>query len=192
MNQADAFLAFYTLLLGLGVAALLTGLAGTMRQHRLREIGWAGALLAILIVFEFLTAWSGAARGFRSADAHVIDLFLPLGTGACYFVAATLLFPDPADVGREGHIRAYVGGQVRTVAAMLLAANVLLIVQEAPDTVARMARNPAYLATFYLPYNGAILLSYAAMMAAPRRRVAVAAMAVLLAIYLWVTFIRHL
>lgn len=108
MNQVDAFLAFYTLLLGLGVAALLIGFAGRMRQHRSREIGWPGALLAILIVFEFLSAWSGASRNFRAADAHIAGLVLPLGTGACYFVAAILLFPDPGEVGRDGYIRNYV------------------------------------------------------------------------------------
>ena len=190
MNQADAFLAFYTLLLGLGLAALLTGLAGTMRRHRLREIGWTGALLAILVVFEFLSAWSGASRSFRGADAHIAGLLLPLGTGACYLLASVLLFPDPGDAHREGEIGAYVAGQVRTVAALLLAANLLLIVQEFPDVIESARRQPAYLA-FYLPYNGAILVSYAVMVSAPRRGIAIAAMAALLAVYLLVTLTQR-
>ena len=62
MSQSDAFIAFYTLLLGLGLAALLTGFADVLRRHRLREVGAVGALLSSLIIFEFLTGWSGADR----------------------------------------------------------------------------------------------------------------------------------
>lgn len=65
MNQSAAFIAFYTLLLGLGIAALLTGLADIMRHHRLREVGLVGGLLSVLIIFEFLTGWSGSTRAFN-------------------------------------------------------------------------------------------------------------------------------
>lgn len=65
MNQSAAFIAFYTLLLGLGIAALLTGLADIMRRHRLREVGLVGGLLSVLIIFEFLTGWSGSTRAFN-------------------------------------------------------------------------------------------------------------------------------
>lgn len=76
------------------------------------------------------------------------------------------------------------------MAALLLAANLILIGQEVPDVIEETRLSPDYLA-FYLPYNGAILLCYAVMVVAPRRIIAVAATAALLAVYLVVTLAQR-
>ena len=185
MSQGDAFIAFYTLLLGLGLAALLTGFADVLRRHRLREVGAVGALLSSLIIFEFLTGWSGADQ-FVNADANVVSLLPPFGTGACYFLASVLIFPVPGELG-ERSVREYVAGQVRTIALLLFAANALLVLAEVPSIVSKSAINPSYFWRFYLPYNASILGCYAVMIAAPKRSVAIAAMVALLAVYTWVT-----
>ena len=39
MGQNDAFITFYTLLLGLGIATLLTRFADVLRRARLRDVG---------------------------------------------------------------------------------------------------------------------------------------------------------
>ena len=186
MSQGEAFIAFYTLLLGLGIAALLTGFADVLRRHRLREVGAVGALLSSLIIFEFLTGWSGATRAFANSEAKVLSLLAPFGTGACYFLASVLMFPVPGEIG-ERSFRDYVGGQVRTIALLLFTANSLLVLAEIPSTMSRSAIDPPYFWWFYLPYNTAILGCYAVMIAAPRRRIAIAAMVALLAIYAWIT-----
>ena len=97
MSASDAFITFYTLLLGLGVAALLTGFARVLRRKRLREIGMIGLLLCVLIVFEFLSGWAGALRTFRNVDADIASLVLPFGTGACYFMAEVRAGVDDVD-----------------------------------------------------------------------------------------------
>lgn len=172
MTAQDAFFAFYTLLLGLGIAGLLSGLAGIVRRHRTRQIGGVGAMLAVLILFEFLTAWSGAARFVTVDDARVASLLLPFATGACYFLASVLLFPDAADEGGMADVKTYIAGQVRTLASLLFAANLLLILLEVPDVLAKAPRSPGYLAF-------------------PRRRAAGLAMAALLLVYVVVFALRR-
>ena len=190
MNAQEAFFAFYTLLLGLGMAGLLTGFAGVVRRHRTREIGTVGAMLGVLIIFEFLTAWSGAARFVTVDDARVAALLLPFLTGACYVLASVLLFPDFGEFDEIGSVGDYIRGQVRTLALLLFAANALLIALEFPDVWESYRHDPNYL-TFYLPYNGGILACYAVMIAAPRRRIAALAMVALLLLYTGIFAIRR-
>ena len=118
MSPSDAFITFYTLLLGLGLAALLTGFAGILRRKRLRDVGLLGLLLRVLIVFEFLSGWAGALRTFRHADVNIGSLALPFGTGARYFMASVLVFPEPGEIETIG-VGPYISGQVRTIAFFL-------------------------------------------------------------------------
>jgi hypothetical protein len=186
MSPSDAFITFYTLLLGLGVAALLTGFAGILRRKRLRDVGVLGVLLCVLIVFEFLSGWAGALRTFRHEDVNIASLALPFGTGACYFMASVLMFPEPGEIETVG-VGPYISGQIRTIAFFLFVANLLLIGAEFPYARATFYTNPARIWFFYLPYNGAILACYGVLMAVRSRRVAITAMAALIAVYAWVT-----
>ncbi len=186
MSPSDAFITFYTLLLGLGVAALLTGFSGVLRRKQMRDVGILGLLLCILIVFEFLSGWTGALRTFSHVDLTIATLALPFGTGACYFMASVLMFPEPADLETTS-VGSYISGQVRTIAFFLFAANLMLVGAEAPHVRAQVHINPAYFWSFYLPYNAAILACYAVMMATRSRSVAIAAMAALILVYTWVT-----
>lgn len=186
MSPSDAFITFYTLLLGLGLAALLTGVAGVLRRKRLRDVGWMGLLLCVLIVFEFLSGWAGALRTFSEVDVNIASLALPFGTGACYFMASVLVFPEPSEIETVG-VGSYISEQVRTVAFFLFAANLMLIGAELPYFLATLAGDPARIWFFYLPYNGAILACYAILMAVRSRRIAVATMAALTTVYAWVT-----
>ena len=186
MSPSDAFITFYTLLLGLGLAALLTGFAGVLRRKRLREVGWTGLLLCVLIVFEFLSGWAGALRTFGEVDVKIASLALPFGTGACYFMASVLVFPEPGEIETVG-VGPYISEQVRTIAFFLFTANLMLIGAELPYFRTTFATDPARIWFFYLPYNGAILACYAILMAVRSRRIAVAAMALLTAVYAWVT-----
>ena len=189
MSPSDAFITFYTLLLGLGVAALLTGFAGVLRRKQLRDVGVLGLLLCILIVFEFLSGWAGALRTFRNVDVNIASLALPFGTGACYFMASVLMFPEAADI--EGmSLGSYISGQVRTIAFFLFAANLMLVGAELPHERAMFDINPAHIWLFYLPYNLAILACYSVVMATRSRKVAMGAMVVLVLVYGWVTVTR--
>jgi hypothetical protein len=191
MSPSDAFITFYTLLLGLGLAALLTGFAAILRRKLLREVGVLGLLLCVLIVFEFLSGWAGALRTFQHVNVNIASLALPFGTGACYFMAAVLVFPEPGEIESVGVAR-YISAQVRTIAFFLFAANLMLIGAEFSYVRATFATNPARIWFFYLPYNGAILACYAILMAIRSRTIAICAMASLVCVYAWVTLTLHI
>jgi hypothetical protein len=186
VSPSDAFITFYTLLLGLGVAALLTGFAGVLRRKQLRDVGILGLLLCILIVFEFLSGWAGALRTFRSVDVNIASLALPFGTGACYYMASVLMFPEPAEVENVS-VSAYISGQVRTIAFFLFAANLMLVGAEFPHERAAFVIDPTHIWLFYLPYNASILACYGIMMRTGSRRIVIAAMIALILVYTWVT-----
>ena len=188
MSSAEAFFAFFTLLLGLGLASLLSRFADLLRHLRLRDIGAVPLLLAVLIVFEFLSGWAGAARSFGSVEINIASLSLPFLIGGCYFLASVLVFPEPQELG-DRDVHDYVASQLPKIAFFLFAANIFLIIAEMPAIWERAAREPGYWA-FYVPYNGAILASYVVMMAVRARRVTTAAMIALLLIYLTVTLSR--
>ena len=189
MSPSDAFITFYTLLLGLGVAALLTGFAGILRRKQLRDVGIAGLLLCILIVFEFLSGWAGALRTFRNVDVDIASLALPFGTGACYFMASVLIFPEPGEIETAG-VGAYIFDQMPTIAFFLFAANLMLVGAEFPHERAVFASDPGHILRFYVPYNAAILVAYGVMMVVRSRRIALVAMTTLVLVYTWVTAAR--
>ena len=109
MSPNEAFMGFYTLLLGLGLATLLTRFADVLRRKQPLAIGLPRALLTLLVVFEFLSAWAGSTRVFQDAQVHIACLILPFATGACYFLATVLIYPELGDAGGT-HIRAYIDG----------------------------------------------------------------------------------
>ena len=184
MTNGEAYSAFYTLLLGLGVAAMLTGLADVMRRKALREIGVNGWLLLVLILFEFLTGWVSSAGAMTLDEgAWAGALLLPFLTGACYFLVAVLLFPD-AERRAGGGMSDYIANQTRTIALLLLAANTFLLTAEADHFRDQFANNAVRFWTFLLPYNAAILIAYAAIAGWPRRRIATIAMAALALVYI--------
>lgn len=164
---------------------LLTGVANVFRYRRVREAGPLTVLLTILIIFEFLSGWAGADNSFNRVNADIATLLLPFGIGACYFVAAVLMFPDAGET-QGASIEDYVSGQVRTIAVLLLIANALLLWAENDAIRFKAATNPSFW-SFYLPYNGAILGCYALAAATRARRVQIAALAVLVIVYLGVT-----
>lgn len=134
---------FYILLLGLGLATLLTRFADVLRRKQLLAIGLPGAVLTLLIVFEFLSAWSGSTRVFEVAQVNIASLVLPFAAGACYFLVTVLIYPEPGDAGGT-HISAYIDGQIRSIALLLLLANLLLVASEVPYVMERFAEAPGY------------------------------------------------
>ena len=183
MTTAEAYAAFYTLLLGLGMAAMLTGLADVIRRKEVREIGLPGGLLLVLILFEFLTGWIAAPGSLATNNAISSgSLVLPFLTGSCYFLAAVLLFPD-AEARERGGLRAYIADQTRIIALLLMVANACLVLAETDYAIDQFVNRNARFWAVYLPFNATILLAYGVVALWPRRRIATIAMAVLLVVY---------
>ena len=104
-------------------------------------------------------------------------------------MASVLIFPEPGDIEEMG-VGSYISGQVRTIAAFLFVANLMLIGAELPHERAVFETDPAHIWLFYVPYNAAILACYGVMMATRSRSIAICAMVTLIFVYAYVTITR--
>lgn len=101
MTEFEFIFALYSLLLGLALAEILSGL-GRAIEHRFAsdaadrqfEMGWLTPLLAAFVILDLLSFW---------AFAWVSREHLAVGTGtllsvvvfaSCYYLAARLVFPS--------------------------------------------------------------------------------------------------
>lgn len=93
MTQFEFFMSFYSLLLGLAVAELMSGFGNLIRAHRQPDWGiltpLAGIDLFISIIASFADAWEKLQRvtiGFSG-------IAVPSLIGVSYFVAAVMVTP---------------------------------------------------------------------------------------------------
>ena len=113
MSHFEFIFSLYSLLLGLSLVELISGLGRTLKA-RLQgsdegleafRIGWLTPLLGLFVMLDLLSFW-GAAWAVR-------DLITVTGTtlmgvmlfASCYYLAAHLVFPDvvPADGDLDRH-----------------------------------------------------------------------------------------
>jgi len=191
MTQFEFFFSFYGLILGLALAQLLTGFANTLRSRGLKAVGVATALLASLLAFEIVIHWIAAWHSHReAATVAVRSMLLPFAVGSAFYVAAVMIFPSESDEHED--LDAYFLANKRRIATFMMLANLFIIAGEAPAAAQRLATgtNLDQLLFFYLPFNATIIAVYLVLMFARSRRTCIIAMAVLLAWYVYVTFLR--
>ena len=96
----DAFNFFFTLfglLLGLSLAEVLGGFARILRLRRSVRIGWLVPMLAIFVMLDIISFWSGAWRNLDWMRPEYGHLFFGLLVTGLYYVAASIIFPASAD-----------------------------------------------------------------------------------------------
>lgn len=96
----DAFNFFFTLfglLLGLSLAEVLSGFAHILRLRRSVRIGLLVPLLAVFVMLDIISFWSGAWRTLEWMKPEYGHLFFGLLVTGLYYVAASIIFPRSAD-----------------------------------------------------------------------------------------------
>lgn len=178
MNAFEFAFSLFGLLLGLGLAAGLGGLARSLKaRHRVR-IGWPTALLALFLSCDLVTFW---AYGWAMRD-HVPMTFPALFFGfivtAIYYIAASLIFPDDPDEWQD--LDSHFWRHRRTVLAGMFTANVMLL-------GAAVALIGGDLASWLAPRTLVVTWSFFPLTAlaalARDRRIVLGAIVVLLALY---------
>ena len=98
MVNLDAFnfiFSLYSLLLGLGLAVILSGFAQVLKKRPLVPVGWLTGLLGIFIMLDVASFWAGAWRAREWFAPEYGYLFISLVITGLYYFAASLVFPDP-------------------------------------------------------------------------------------------------
>lgn len=186
MSAFEFFFSFYGLLLGLSVAALVSGFAQVLHERQRVRFGWLTPMLATFVALDVATFWNQAWVIFRGAPYNNALLILGLVIAATFYVAASVTFPR---VSAEGHharidLDQHFWAHRRLVLGCLLAANAIVVVL----FVSLMAVNAEFAAlSSTRVWIGFAIFSLGTATAAfaPWRGVAVGALAMVLAYSLW-------
>ena len=132
MSQFEFIFTLYSLLLGLSLVELLSGLGRTVKA-RLHvdetvadafKIGWLTPLLGLFVMLDLLSFWSAAWTVRDMIAVNGATLMAIMLFASSYYMAAHLVFPD--DIPTDGDLDPHYFRVRRIVVGVLL---VLLFVQ---------------------------------------------------------------
>lgn len=132
MSQFEFIFTLYSLLLGLSLVELLSGLGRTVKA-RLHvdetladafKIGWLTPLLGLFVMLDLLSFWSAAWTVRDMIEVNGATLMAIMLFASSYYMAAHLVFPD--DIPTDGDLDPHYFRVRRIVVGVLL---VLLFVQ---------------------------------------------------------------
>ncbi|MGA0546232.1 hypothetical protein ACO2Q1_13240 [Brevundimonas sp. VNH65] len=123
MSQFDYFVSFYSIVLGLSVVELLTGVARTIEGPRIPlKSTRLTLLLAVFVTLDISSYWLQAWMLYRSAPLSMSVILHGLLAAGSYFLAAYLVFPKPGETRTPD---AHFWARRRWVFGLILFTNVL-------------------------------------------------------------------
>lgn len=172
MDRFAFFFTFYGLILGLGVAELLSGFAGMVRAHALKKLETQTALVALLTFILICATWVDAWDMERSITLNFDDLWPPILLATFYYLAAAVIFPR--DPGQYRHLRAYFAARRKFIIGLLFAAELIDLYANRAFMIDRYEHDPAAFWGWYVPYNIAIKLVFLLLLLVRARRMTIA------------------
>ncbi len=116
MSAFEFFFGFFSLIMGLAVATVASGLADVLRARTVTPIGWLTPLLGLLILLDISTFWVNGWNGLQDIQIGYASIYTGLLISLVYFLAAAMVFPKDAsewaslDDYYDGHKRLVIGG----------------------------------------------------------------------------------
>ena len=126
MSAFEFFFSFYGLVLGLSVAVIATGVARAFKHRKTVPVGWKTPMLAVFVALDIATFWDAAWVNFSSAPYSYGLLIAGLVVATIYFVATSLIFPEPDDEVQD--LDAHFWANKRAVMLLLILANLLMLI----------------------------------------------------------------
>lgn len=126
MSAFEFFFSFYGLVLGLSVAVIATGVARAFKHRKSMPVGWKTPLLAVFAALDIATFWDAAWTNFSTAPYSYGLLIAGLLVATVYFVATSLIFPEPDDAVQD--LDAHFWANKRAIMLLLVLANLMMLV----------------------------------------------------------------
>jgi len=123
MSNFEFILSLVVIVLGLGLAEVVGGLARIVRQRPRPAIGWATALLATWTITETILFWRVIWRARDAIPSTSPALFAGFIISALYYFAGALVFPHQLEGVTS--LNPYFDREYKKVVGALLAANTL-------------------------------------------------------------------
>lgn len=125
MSTFEFFFGFYSLILGLAVVDILSGLSRALRARRVTALGLCTPLLALYLLLDLVQYWVDTWSRHQDPRINAAVLTVALTIAGLYYLAASLVFPDRVD-SREAS-DAHYDAQKRTVILLSFTANLLSV-----------------------------------------------------------------
>lgn len=136
MSTFEFVFSLLVILLGLGLAEVLSGLARAVKRGPELTIGWGTGLLAIWVMTETVIFWEIIWRTRNVMPPDSPALFAGFGITALYYFAGALVFPD--DLGRSKSLNDYfMREKAKVIGAVLTAVAVSFLLR--PTIMGRAA-----------------------------------------------------
>lgn len=183
MSQFDFFMAFYGLLLGLGVAELLGGFAGLLRERAPPALGIRLPLLGLLVFTEMMANFVDAWNRLQGIAITLPALFAPTLVGVVYYVVAVIILPR--DLADWPSLDRYYEARKRWIVGLLLGVNAFISFSFVPDALLQDLAALRWSASVRGLFIASVWLlgAYLVLLVARRVWLEVAAIAVLLVFY---------
>ena len=180
MDNFSFFFGFYGLILGLATAELLTGFAGLARRFRIREIDKRLLFLGLYVFLDICSIWIDAFQTLKNTQLRFEDLAAPILIATFLFLAAAMAFPR--DKNELSDVATYFDRRKGFIAAMLISAEVAITVTFRPLYESNLTSRPMVFWLWNVPYKLAILGSIAALFFVSKRRSAMVAISIMIAV----------
>jgi len=168
VDRFSYFIVFYSLILGLALTELLGGFAHMVRAKALSKLEPQTALLALFVLVGICSIWIDAWVSLQSITIDFAGLAAPVGLAICFYLAAAVVFPrDEADHER---LADYYRERKGFVVGALIASAALSDVTFRDLFQAQLAREPAVLWLWTVPYNVALFGCMIALLFVASRR----------------------
>lgn len=125
MSAFEFFFSFYGLVLGLSVTVIATGIARAFKHRKTVPVGWKTPMLAVFVALDIATFWDAAWTNFSTAPYSYGLLIAGLVVATIYFVATSLIFPEPEDTAPT--LDAHFWANKRAVMLLLILANLMML-----------------------------------------------------------------
>lgn len=170
MSQFEFFMAFYGLLLGLGMAELMSGFGNLLRAKAQPRWGILTPLLGLCIFINVIAAFADAWRGMRDVTIDFRGITVPSFIGVALFTSA--LMAVPRDIEEWPALDDYFMARRRFTVGGLLVPMLLSIF---PMEFFRVIASPVPAQIAYWIANGTLVaLTSAALFARSRTIIAIA------------------
>ncbi len=97
MSVFEFVFSLFGLLVGLSMAEVLGGFGKAVKARGAVRIGWLTPLLGLLLMLDLTSYWYTAWGMRETIPGNSLTLFGLLLFTSLYYLAATLVFPDPPE-----------------------------------------------------------------------------------------------
>ena len=183
MDRFNFFFGFYSFILCLAVAEVLSGFAGYVRERRVRDLEPQTALLALVAFIDICATWLDAWITLKDIELDFGDLWAPILIATCFYLAAAMIFPrKSAELDNLGE---YYRAKSWFVAAMLLSAELLIWTTFLPSYVNNFHHRPAVFWLWQVPLKLTLCGLWLALVLVHSRRANLAILAALLFLFVF-------